>query len=32
MEYPTDNQTFICQREITDRLILMFAGMKIKHC
>ena len=32
MEYPTDNQNFICQREMTDRLILMFAGMKIKHC
>ena len=29
MEYPTSNQNFICQHEMTDRLILMYAGMKI---
>ena len=27
MEYPTGNQNFISQHEMTDRLILMYTGM-----
>ena len=27
MEYPNSNQNFICQHEMTDRLILMYAGI-----
>ena len=30
MEYPTSNQNFVCQHEMTDLLILMYARMKIK--
>ena len=29
MEYPTGNQNFTCQHEMTDCLILMYTGMKI---